>query len=465
MANAEHLNIAEQGAGVINQWRQWHSGEILDLSGAGFTNLHLEGADLSGAVLEGATFTDCTMVRANFSKANLRGVKMSGGDAERADFAEADLQGMTINSVRLVRANFASANLMATEIHRSHLSEAIFDKAKLRGITAKDCNINTVKGLACADLRDSQLQNSTLNDTNLNGTNFSNANLDRANLSNCNMIATNLSQASLRQTVLNSANLAQSTLSKSNLSGAFLNRATLTKAIIIGTNLSGAQMSNARLDESDIKHSDFYEAQLDQAVLSHTQNVNQAKHLETVRIDHEVRYFDSLKFDVVDTHVTWEALRRFGKLPLFGASYLATIAIPLFFYGIVFYNEKIAITRAWASKQLEQDPTSTLAATVIDYLEPQPIPTLSLEIWFSAVLLGVASTIYSMACPSRIKEFSLDQWRDELGRPALHYVAHSWRHRGLRVVTFAFYVFGGVLALWVIFWKMLEVLLYILRNL
>jgi hypothetical protein len=68
----------------------------------------------------------------------------------------------------------------------------------------------------------------------------------------------------------------------------------------------------------------------------------------------------------------------------------------------------------------------------------------------STGLLAVASTLYTFFAPSRIKEFSRDQWCDQLGRPLLHYWPLAWKHRYIRLICAACYALGGGGALWVL---------------
>jgi hypothetical protein len=109
-----------------------------------------------------------------------------------------------------------------------------------------------------------------------------------------------------------------------------------------------------------------------------------------------------------------------GRLPLFGASYTALILIPIVFYGLALYNDKIELIRAWAEQ----------GGTVPDYLlgrlRPRPIPSQSFVVLLSTGLLAVGSTLYTFFCPSRVKEFSRDQWCDQPGRSLLHYWPLAW---------------------------------------
>jgi hypothetical protein len=147
-----------------------------------------------------------------------------------------------------------------------------------------------------------------------------------------------------------------------------------------------------------------------------------------------------------------------GRLPLFGASYTALILIPIVFYGLALYNDKIELIRAWAEQ----------GGTVPDYLlgrlRPRPIPSQSFVVLLSTGLLAVGSTLYTFFCPSRVKEFSRDQWCDQLGRSLLHYWPLAWKHRSIRLTCAACYAFGGAGALWVLSTKVWQTARFILQH-
>jgi hypothetical protein len=82
----------------------------------------------------------------------------------------------------------------------------------------------------------------------------------------------------------------------------------------------------------------------------------------------------------------------------------------------------------------------------------------------STVLLAIASTLYTWRCPSRIKEFSRDQWCDQLGRSLLHYWPMAWKERGVRLFCAACYLLGGGGALWVLGNKVVETAQFIVKH-
>jgi hypothetical protein len=161
----------------------------------------------------------------------------------------------------------------------------------------------------------------------------------------------------------------------------------------------------------------------------------------------------------------WERLRVVGRLPLFGASYSALILIPIIFYGLALYNDQVALVRAWAEQVIAQPDhlLHRLASLVLTSLHPRPIPQQSFLLLVSTLLLAVGSTLYTFFCPSRVKEFSRDQWCDQLGHSLVHYWPLAWKHRLIRLVCAACYALGGAGALWVLGTKLWRVLWFILK--
>jgi hypothetical protein len=155
-----------------------------------------------------------------------------------------------------------------------------------------------------------------------------------------------------------------------------------------------------------------------------------------------------------------------GRLPLFGLSYTALILIPIIFYGLAFYNSKVELIRTWAAQVavLRDHPMHVAAEVIVKHLHTQSIPSLSLMLLGSTVLLAVASTLYTLFCPSRIKEFSCDQWCDQLGHSLLHYRPLAWKHRWIRLICMACYALGGAGALWVIGSKVWRTAVFIVKH-
>jgi hypothetical protein len=107
--------------------------------------------------------------------------------------------------------------------------------------------------------------------------------------------------------------------------------------------------------------------------------------------------------------------------------------------------------RAWAAQviAMPDHPLHRLAPLVLERRHPRRIPSLSFVFLLSTGLLAAGSTLYTLFCPSRVKEFSRDQWCDQLGRSLLHYWPLAWKHRYIRPACAACYALGGAGAFWV----------------
>jgi hypothetical protein len=101
---------------------------------------------------------------------------------------------------------------------------------------------------------------------------------------------------------------------------------------------------------------------------------------------------------------------------------------------------------------------------VLERLHPLPVPALSALLLISTISLAIGATIYALACPSRVKEFSRDQWSYQLGLSVVHYLADAWRRRIWRGAALFFYVAGGTGAVIVLGSKLLGVAEFLLRN-
>lgn len=193
-----------------------------------------------------------------------------------------------------------------------------------------------------------------------------------------------------------------------------------------------------------------------------------ARNLLSTRIRQQspVQYFDSAVVSCFDRWLHWETLRVAGKLPLFTASYSVLIAIPLFFYTWEIYNDKVKLVRGWAEQA--QSSTGTMenhmALMVLQKLQPLPLPELSELLLASTIFLAVGATIYALACPSRVKEFSRDQWTSQLGHSVVHYMADAWRGTIWRGIALFFYISSGLGAAIVLGSKLPNVAALIFRN-
>jgi hypothetical protein len=144
---------------------------------------------------------------------------------------------------------------------------------------------------------------------------------------------------------------------------------------------------------------------------------------------------------------------------LFGASYTGLIIIPTYIYFLGIYNDKIQAVRTWITHTVgtASGLPAAAATAVLDHLHPEGVPESFFLLFISTLCLAAAATIYAVACPSRVKAFSRDQWCDELRRPLIHYLPDAWRGRLVRLACFSLYLIGAGGAVWVLTWKLWRV--------
>jgi Pentapeptide repeats (8 copies) len=321
------------------------------------------------------------------------------------------------------------------------------------------------------------LARADLHGTDLHGADLHGANLGGADLHEADLHGATLTRASLHEANLRGAILARADLTGANISEADLHEARLYEAILTGAHLGRANLYRANLYEAHLGGADLTEANLTGAHLGEVRGAEQASNLETVQFisdedpqgsdfRKDALYFEAYHAPWPERWLDWERLRIMGRLPLFGLSYTALILIPIVFYGLALYNDKVELVRAWAEQAVTapDHPLYRLASLVLERLHPRPIPSQSLVLLISTVLLAVASTLYTWRCPSRIKEFSRDQWCDQLGRSLLHYWPLAWKERPVRLICAACYALGGAGALWVISTKVWKTAVFIWKH-
>lgn len=129
--NPEHVEIVKQGKKTIEQWRQAHPGERLDLSGAYLFEVNLHRANLTGADLHGSSLLWSELSQANLSCANLSGTDLSAVDIFGANLSEANLYRANLFGADLHRASFQQANLVQAELSGANLTLADLSGANL----------------------------------------------------------------------------------------------------------------------------------------------------------------------------------------------------------------------------------------------------------------------------------------------------------------------------------------------
>jgi len=161
MANQEHLNLLGQGVEKWDEWREEHSEEIADLSGADLSSAELGGANLSEAILAGADLSEADLSQANLYQADLDRAQLQGTYLVGTTLCGANLKGADLTSALMLGTNLSlngstlhgwvySAH--STDLRGVNLSNAILDNADLSsttlfGVIFAGIDLSLVKGL------------------------------------------------------------------------------------------------------------------------------------------------------------------------------------------------------------------------------------------------------------------------------------------------------------------------------
>lgn len=400
--------------------------------------------DLSGAELKGLDLTELDLSSSNFHSANLVDCRL-----QNTKLIAVDLSG-----ARLHEANFHGANLAGADFSNASFFRCLFDKADLRG--AKVTSHTTFKE---SSLGNAIFDNKTLFQANIAEAVFSGCNLSGIDLSDCDLHGIRFEQANLTNVNFSNSNLTEAKFSYSrhshtvftgaNLMRASFRGAKLHASILVSADLSNADLQDADLTAAAIYGANFYEAILTQACFRKVVGAYRAKNLRTTILERDVRYFDKVVRAWPERWADWEIMRIAGRLPLFGASYSALIVIPTYLYALGIYNDKIKAAKVWIEAS-----GANASQAILNHLHEEPIPSKWKLLLISTFLLAIASTIYALACPSRVKSFSRDQWCDEQRHSLIHYWADAWKLRPLRLACAVMYSLGGTGALYVLITKL-----------
>lgn len=442
MSNPTHASLVQRQKSEITDWILANPSVALDFSG-----MRLVGYDFSGLSLKGGNFSGCQLSEANFEAADLSGALLHNASLSSATFAGTDLTG----------ANCADASFENSEFSNAKIYDANFNRARL--VNAKSFPIEQMRQASFLGAHISlKMENADL----------SNMRLDNVTFEHCELAHANFSGSVLHKSKFTGCDTTDASFEKCDCTNAEFRYSNLTRASFLCASLKGADLRDANLSHAEISGADFYEALVSNANFDKVKGAVNAKNLHLVRFDpaaSDARYFESALVPFYEHYISWERIRFLGRLPLFGASYATLIAIPFLYYFLDLYNRQISLIQKWASEETSRTgPYATLANQVALHLHKEPIPELSLLLLVSTILLGIGATLFAFGCPARVREFSRDQWRDELGHSLMTYMPLSWRHPPLRFTCVALYILGVAGVLIVLSSKLLNVFNFIIEN-
>jgi len=141
MANAEHLEILNQGVEIWNKWRADNPTVNIDLMSANLFGVNLSGVDLHDADLRRTNLREANLSSANLSKAQLYRCNINRANLTNADLSDANLYRAYFGRADLSGANLSGADMQLSILVETKLEGAILRNAKVHGISAWDLNL------------------------------------------------------------------------------------------------------------------------------------------------------------------------------------------------------------------------------------------------------------------------------------------------------------------------------------
>lgn len=247
---------------------------------------------------------------------------------------------------------------------------------------------------------------------------------------------------------LSGAILKNADLSRANFSNCKFVNADFTGAKLAETEFSNCDLSQCKMKATDVSRTRIYESTLDMIDFSGSSGVSQISHIRTCRLSnaHADASFEIARCRLIDRFLSWGTIRTVGQLRLFLPSYVALIVSVVSLASIGAINGILDGIRVWISKAATEGWLSErLSLKIIETVQPLQMSWRHLAVLAATLCLALASTIY-LFCPSRIREFTIDQWKYGAGRPSFEYHIHTWTLPALRLCCVALYSIGGVIA-------------------
>jgi hypothetical protein len=250
------------------------------------------------------------------------------------------------------------------------------------------------------------------------------------------------------------------------LCDANLRNASLAGIRFRGCDFSGADLTEATCEAAffenctfagaNLQSTDFYRAMMLHVDLAEVKNAELAKNLDTVRVIDDVYNFDLCQRSPQAKWLSWEVIRTIGRLRVFtvSISLLGVLLIAVQWAGL--YNDQVRLVLSWAEEATTRgnEAEQLLGRQIQQYLRPFHFSLSTTWLFVGVLLLGIASAVYGFACPDEIKEFTRSQWQHSLKKNVLHYWVSAWKRKYLRYLCAAFYVFGGLIFLALMAWKL-----------
>lgn len=282
------------------------------------------------------------------------------------------------------------------------------------------------------------------------GINFRGLDLSKIDFSKCkfdNCVFTNLNLQNINFSgarFITTSPLEAKAIENSIFVGATFYQCKVSQERQIKAQLASVQLHHARFDECDLNFVDFSGTKLcgvnfQRCNLTKSEWKGCEVDRKTFIIDPKFPLIDDISHDMLhdgtseivhqklEKFASWPTFRVIGKVPLFGFSWISFIALLSYINMIGWLNE-------------------TKLSKTLNY--PIDVPSSIYIALISSVFLVIGTTIYSLACPRRIQEFSESEWVESLDHFRLLYTTEGYRRLGWSITSLLFLTLGGLIGLY-----------------
>lgn len=221
------------------------------------------------------------------------------------------------------------------------------------------------------------------------------------------------------------------------MTGANFSLADVNKVLLEDCLISGLVLENSRISGLSIKHPIGAESLV---------GIPRTLSPEDDRLE-------SPELHIIDSLMGWDKLRFVRTLKLFAVSYTAMIFTPLILICIVIWNDAVLLGRTAIDQANSTEPYYKAFKHFIDGVPVLSAPENTTLFFAGSCMLAAASTLFVLACPARVREFSAQKWLDEVRGSPISYFPYTWSRALARVLVWALLLAGGALAGWVILSK------------
>lgn len=324
----------------------------------------------------------------------------------------------------------------------------------LRGIDMTSLGLPQEPNLELFDLSDCDLRDACLIGLRLKF--LCGSDLRGARLNTCQLQSAELQFADLRGADIHAANLTWT-----DFSYAVFGDATVQDKVRI-TNVAGAVFGNTNLYRAtglenwvDVYKMYFVDPGGDLRKDNHGPHFVFEPPTDS-RILSRLRKKSRLIDSALDNKVSWENLRFYGQLPLFGASSFALIMVPTVLVILAHYNHGLDVVGLYladlyqnvvlshSGSESAQDSSALLSAVAVHKESLRAnAPKGMLILLVSTTILLFASSLLSLSCPHIVRQFTREAWVFEHGKDTILYVPASFAHPVLRVICGLSYTAGA----------------------